>query len=224
MRHEIENVEPTLAQDPTQDIERRQSAAFKQLIDDLQNEAMEEPTFHGLIQRSVTPELYAETILHKLRKRVTHTFDTLDLKCFWTTVSAQDVRDCAQTLQHIATTVTEFTDYQTDDQEAPPALRLGLADILLSTIEGVVKRKGSIRLATPLQPSHMDDPDTRNLLMATVGDFVWADRRAFVLMEVAYFRAELKERFVERVERIALDLEAADAPEMYVRLLRSLLD
>jgi len=202
------------------------SAAYKRFVDDLQEKATEEPTFHGIIQQSVAPELYAQIVLQKLHERVTHAFDVLDLKCFWASVLTQDVRDCVQTLQHVATTVIDFLNNEEEDQDTPPALRLGLADILLSIIEGVLKRKGdlSLRLATPNQPSHMDDPDSRNLLMATVGDFDWAERRAFVLTELAEFKEELKERFAERIGRLALDLEAADAPEMYVRLLRNLVD
>lgn len=237
----MENVDPGLTQDPTQDLGRRQrymisrrpivnitdqcrSASNKRLVDDLLNKATDEPPFHSIMQRCVTPELYVEIALHKLHKRVAYAFDALDLKCFWTTVSAQDVRDCAQTLQHIATTVIEFLDHQADEQDTPPALKFGLADILLRIIEGIVKRKGdlSLRLAVPFQPSHMDDPEAMNLFMATVGDFDWAERRVFVLTELADVREELEERYVERIERIALDLEAADAPEEYVRLLRSL--
>lgn len=179
-----------------------------------------------MVQRSVTAKLYRETVLRKLHKRVAHAFNTLDLECFWTTVTAQDVHDCAQTLQLISSTVTEFLDHGADEQETSPALRFGLADILLSIIEGVLKRKGevSIRLNTPFKPSYMDNPDARSLFMATVGDFDWEDRKAFMLTELAEFRAELKERFAERMERTALDLEAASAPEGYVQLLRKLVD
>jgi len=163
--------------------------------------------------------------MQKLQTRVTRTFDVLDLKCFWATVTSQDVFHCASDLQNIAETVTEFLEYRAEDQDHPAALRTGFAGILLSIIEGVTKRKGdlSLRLATPFQPSHVDDPGQRNLLLATIGDFDWAERRAFVLMELVDFREELEEHFTDRVERIARDLAGGDAPEKYIRLLRSLI-
>ena len=175
--------------------------------------------------RASTPELYLRTTLQKLQTRVTRTFDVLDLKCFWATVTSQDVFHCARDLQSIAETVTQCFEYKSEDQGHPAALRTGLAGVLLSIVEGVAKRKGdlSLRLATPFQPSHVDDPGQRNLLLATVGDFDWAERRAFVLMELVDFREELKEHFTDRVERIARDLANGDAPERYIRLLRSLI-
>ena len=194
-------------------------------MDDLQDKATEEPTFYGEILRAVSPDLYLKTALQKLQNRVTRTLDILDLKCFWATVTSQDVSDCAKDLCSIAGTVKAFLEHEPDDTNLPAALKIGFAGVLLSIIEGAAKRKGDLsqRLATPFQPSHVDDPGQRNLLLATIGDFDWAERRAFVLMELVDFREELKEHFADRVERLAGDLADGDPPEKYIRLLQSLI-